>query len=75
MGEDPFDPGPGDIVPAPPMSGYHTIINELANVLGYRLWRHPEFPGDLLLTDCRLVLGNLDKDLEPGHFPLAPENR
>jgi hypothetical protein len=57
------------------MGVHHLLVNQFADVFRDRLGSDTQFFRDLLLPDCRLVLGNLDEYLQPGDFPLAPEKR
>ena len=60
----PFDPRPGHLVIAPAACRDLPFIHQFADILGNRLRGHPEFFGNLLLPDCRLVLCNLNKNLQ-----------
>ena len=71
MVEHPFDPFPGYAISSPAVGSDHPVVHEFPDVLGNRLRGHSQFLGDLLLADSRLVLCDLDKNLEPGDLPFA----
>lgn len=73
MAQDPLDTALSHAVSPAAMRVHHSLVNQFADVFRDRLGSDTQFSRDLLLPDCRLVLGNLNEYLQPGDFALAPE--